>query len=459
MPSTAAKPGRQGPAQRVKLHRAVWRWHFYAGMLVVPVLVVASVTGGLYVFRAELEPLLYQSLMVVTPGTSEASVSYEEQFTAAEQAAGEASTLLFAVVPAAGEARGSRATLFRYKQPGGDQRYVFVDPHTGAVTGSIPRSHNAFDIILKLHRQLFAGTTGRVLVELTTSWAIVLTLTGVYLWWPKGAWRAAGVWAVRLNKGRYALLRDLHAIPAVALSAFTLAVLATGLFFSLGWGSGYRAAAFATGGLPEVFLSPPQSTPPSPDSPEVSTERISFDDAIAVAEARGYGDLRLTLAPPHDAKETFSVSVSHGAGRVLAGLLHLDQYSGEVLFEGDSTSSLPAMTTVLLYALPIHQGSVWGLPTKIAAFVVAVGLVFSSITGVWMWWIRRPAGTLGLPRRHDGVHLPWWVLASGAVLGVGLPAVGLSVLVIAVVEWLAARLLRSRQPPPSDPDPDNRRGE
>ena len=27
-------------------YRAVWRWHFYAGLLVLPFLIILSVTGG-----------------------------------------------------------------------------------------------------------------------------------------------------------------------------------------------------------------------------------------------------------------------------------------------------------------------------------------------------------------------------------------------------------------------------
>ncbi|MBS0583085.1 MAG: PepSY domain-containing protein [Proteobacteria bacterium] len=36
------------------LYRAVWRWHFVAGLLVLPVLVLLAVTGGLYLFKPEL---------------------------------------------------------------------------------------------------------------------------------------------------------------------------------------------------------------------------------------------------------------------------------------------------------------------------------------------------------------------------------------------------------------------
>jgi len=37
------------------LYRAVWRWHFCAGLLALPFLLLLSITGGLYLFKPEIE--------------------------------------------------------------------------------------------------------------------------------------------------------------------------------------------------------------------------------------------------------------------------------------------------------------------------------------------------------------------------------------------------------------------
>ncbi len=47
-------------------------------------------------------------------------------------------------------------------------------------------------LVAHLHGQLLAGRWGSYLVELAASWAIVLILTGLYLWWPRQAERFAG---------------------------------------------------------------------------------------------------------------------------------------------------------------------------------------------------------------------------------------------------------------------------
>ncbi len=44
------------------LYRAVWRWHFYAGLFVLPFLITLSITGGLYLFRNEIDGIVHADL-------------------------------------------------------------------------------------------------------------------------------------------------------------------------------------------------------------------------------------------------------------------------------------------------------------------------------------------------------------------------------------------------------------
>ena len=38
-----------------KLCFAVWRWHFYAGLFVVPFIVILAVSGAVYLFKPQIE--------------------------------------------------------------------------------------------------------------------------------------------------------------------------------------------------------------------------------------------------------------------------------------------------------------------------------------------------------------------------------------------------------------------
>ena len=61
-------PSANPPAGAV--YRAFWRWHFYAGLLVMPVLMLMALTGGLYLFKDEIEHIQHRSLMEVAPAAT-----------------------------------------------------------------------------------------------------------------------------------------------------------------------------------------------------------------------------------------------------------------------------------------------------------------------------------------------------------------------------------------------------
>ncbi|RZM19973.1 MAG: PepSY domain-containing protein, partial [Sphingomonas sp.] len=42
-----------------KAYRALWRWHFYAGLIVAPFLLILAVTGSIYLFNDEIDDALY----------------------------------------------------------------------------------------------------------------------------------------------------------------------------------------------------------------------------------------------------------------------------------------------------------------------------------------------------------------------------------------------------------------
>jgi uncharacterized iron-regulated membrane protein len=53
------------PAGLSGAYRAVWRWHFYAGVLVLPFLMLMALTGGLYLFKTEIDGLVYGRMSLV----------------------------------------------------------------------------------------------------------------------------------------------------------------------------------------------------------------------------------------------------------------------------------------------------------------------------------------------------------------------------------------------------------
>ena len=193
-----------------RLYRVVWRWHFYAGMIITLPLIVVAATGALYIFKDEVEGVLHPGVLYVEPAVEHAT--YEQQLAAARAAVGPAYTIGTMQV----FMNPKRATALAM----GGQKFQFgyVDPYRGHYLGSVEKGGFS-DIVLTLHRNLFLGTTGRIVVELTTCWGIVLVATGIYLWWPQKANQVWGVWLPRLRAKPYVVLRDLHTVVGFYVAA------------------------------------------------------------------------------------------------------------------------------------------------------------------------------------------------------------------------------------------------
>ena len=68
------------------LYRLVWKWHFLASLYVLPFMLMLSLTGGIYLYKHQIEAWLYADAFNVTPAAE--PLSYEDQIAAVEAAAG-----------------------------------------------------------------------------------------------------------------------------------------------------------------------------------------------------------------------------------------------------------------------------------------------------------------------------------------------------------------------------------
>ena len=55
-------------------------------------------------------------------------------------------------------------------------------------------------VLFRLHGELLMGNRGSAVVELAASWAIIMIVTGLYLWWPRKAKTLGGIVYPRLRR-------------------------------------------------------------------------------------------------------------------------------------------------------------------------------------------------------------------------------------------------------------------
>jgi uncharacterized iron-regulated membrane protein len=235
-------------------YRTLWRWHFYAGLFVMPFLVVLAITGTLYCFQPQIEPLLYRHRLIVESQAAP-RLPANALLAKARAAMPPGSAALTAVI--ANDPRRSAEFVFRLAD--GDKESVYLNPYNGEVLGTLSVERRFMQVDRMLHRKLLLGKPGELLMELAACWTLVMIGTGIALWWPRGKSSARTALLPRFTlKGR-ALWKNLHAVMGIWLALGALAFVLTGLPWSGSWGKQFKALASAAnlgappgswGGLP-----------------------------------------------------------------------------------------------------------------------------------------------------------------------------------------------------------------
>ncbi|WP_226663087.1 PepSY-associated TM helix domain-containing protein [Alteriqipengyuania lutimaris] len=430
-------------------YRTIWRWHFYAGLFVLPFVLLLSVSGAIYLFKPQIdrwEERDYRGLSL------EGAVSADRQLEAVKTAFPGGSFNHYRLPEHPGDAAMVQTTL-----PDGALSEVFVSPQ-GEVLGTLDPAKRISNTISRFHGSLMLGDWGDRLVELAASWTIVMILSGLYLWWPR-PFRAAGtLWPRRSLRGR-PLLKDPHRVIGFWLAGFLLVMLASGLPWAGTWGSAFKWARGELG-----LIEGPQdwkigaekrvekhvahdhgamahSSPPRPRAPAESLPLSAF---VARAEAERMAFPVLVL-PPHAPQrfgpptgEVWTVK-SEAQNRPMMRTVTYDPRTGEERSRSGFADKHP-IDRAINVGIAWHEGALFGLANQIMGLIIALALIALSVLGVLMWLKRRPTGKLAAPP-HGG-RLPRGLIVVVVVLAILLPLFGASLVAILLTEKAAAMLVR-----------------
>lgn len=175
---------------------------------------------------------------------------------------------------------------------------------------------------------------------------------------------------------------------------------------------------------------------PVPQSKEVKASPISIDKVVATAEARnvhpGYD-----VYFPEGPKGVYTISVFPDQSQDEA-TLYLDQFSGKVLDDYRFDDYGP-LAKIIATGITLHKGTQFGLPNQLAGLIVCLGIVAIAITGLIMWWKRKPVNKLGAPSLPKNFRLVKGVGFLVIALGLLFPLVGISLVVVLLLDRLIIR--------------------
>lgn len=415
-PSAAAPAGEADASNR--LYRRLWRWHFYAAFLVIPFVLLQSITGTMYLWQDEWADWAHPQLRFVQPQAIVAS--FDAQLAAAQalHPHAQATTLLVRDDP-----RRATQVMFGGHHGEGDAlpSVVFVDPHTSVVLGELSGWQWMPGWTRKVHGGWPLGDAGSWLLELGACWAVVMMLTGLYLWWPRDRGLLAAL-VPRTGQGARVLVKDLHGSVAVIFSAVILAFLVSALPWTQFWGNQVLKPIQNALGQPSPF----GATARAKSVAQPGVAAMSLDEAVQQARAAGVsGSLEIRL----DGKADSALAVRNRLARASQETaVAFDRYSRAPVVK-TTWVDFPPIPRAVATGVDLHEGSFFGRANQWFNSIVALALVWMSVTGLLSWWMRRPRGRLGAPLRSQ-IRLPRWALVTGGVLCVVMPMLGASVLAL-----------------------------
>lgn len=331
----------------------------------------------------------------------------------------------------------------------GGMRDIAVSPQGNVIAIDDPEARIAATVS-RIHGSLLLGRWGGFLVEIAASWAILLIVSGLYLWWPRGRALAGVLWPRLGARGRI-VWRDLHAFTGFSVSGLALVLLVSGLPWTDGWATAFRAVRAELGLVQgpqqwkggvdlhaehdhEAMLRAAPSARPVPGQ--------TLTGMVARAQAEGVPAPAI-LSPP-GAPARFGPPngnvwklASETQNRPIARSVSFDPQTGAVVSRSGFADKHP-IDRAIGYGIAWHEGQLFGWINQLIGVATAAALILLAISGTVMWWRRRPGGSLGAPP-HPGATKLRVVAAITAIAAALLPMLALSLVAVLLFDRLILR--------------------
>jgi len=432
------------------LYRTLWRWHFCAGLLVVPFILMLSLSGAIFLFKPQLDSWEERAWRDLP---QQVEVAPSRQRAAALSAYPGAIVHSYRLPERAGD-----AAMIHLMLADGAMTDVFVGPN-GKMLGELAPDTRISAVVQHLHGQLLAGRAGAWLVEAAGSWAFVLVVTGLFLWWPRGRGLAGVPWP-RLGAGMRVAWRDLHAVTGFWVSGLALVLLVTALPWTGVWGAAFKAvreqagwvkgpqdwptggkpAAGTDGGKDQHAAHDPRAMAgmdhamPGMDRGPAPDDRV-FDTVVARARSEHLA-FPVLVVPPGPRSPDWVVR-SEAQNRPLRQTLRYAAGTGQPLMREAFADKHP-IDRAVGYGVAWHEGQLLGWPNQLVGLVTALMMGTLAVTGFVQWRRHMPADGRGVPPAPSGKSRV--VIAVLVIAGLFLPMLGISLMTMIAGKFLLRRI-------------------
>ena len=394
------------------------RIHLYLGLAAGLVILIACLTGAILVFEKDLQMAFNKDRYYVShTGNKLSADSLVSKVKLAFAGAKINNVKVYGnhersaeinITPAAKKETNATNSQPLDKKQGPPERQpgytIFINPYTGDILDKYSYRETGFYTVFALHRWLLGGqnSIGKLIVGVSTLIFLFIILTGIILWWPKTKKILQKRLTLKWSAGWKRINHDLHIVLGFYSSILLFIFAFTGLAWSFEW---------FNKGIYKVTNSSMKPPPPPASTYLSNAKTISFEQALATAFEHAADAEYYNVSVPKDSVGTVNVSVlkNNSVHESATDMLYLDQYSGKLLSKMDfADRNLGARVRSTFK--PVHTGSIWGMPSKIIAFIVCLLGASFPITGTIMWINRtrkkkKRAGIETVPVRDEEIMM------------------------------------------------------
>jgi uncharacterized iron-regulated membrane protein len=338
--------------------------HLFIALIASAFMVTLGVTGSIMEFEPELDRLFHPQLSYITPGRQVLSLN-EIGNVVSRRFGGEP---VVAYLPSLSPNLSAQVLL-----PSG---VAYVNQYTGEVLGERTRGQTFLGYVRSLHVRLASGEVGRNILKWSAIAMLFSLASGLYLWWPIKRVRIRGKW------GSTRLCFDLHNTIGV-LSLLPLALLAT-TGIVLGFEDQLAPVIYRL-----TDSRPTTATRSTVRAPEEGATTITPDQAVAIACAFMPGAVLYRVQMPKYGG-VYQIAFLYPQDTVAGdrNVVVLDPYQGSVVSLSRS-NDLSRGERLLAMNEAIHTGSIFGMPSRIAAWLASIMVFVQASSGLIMWLCRK----------------------------------------------------------------------
>ena len=237
-----------------------------------------------------------------------------------------------------------------------------------------------FSTMFKMHRWLLLDVpVGRPILGIATIIFLVLSVTGIILWFPKKyKWKNFKPgFKIKFSANWKRINHDLHNTLGFYACIFIIIMALTGLNWSFDW---YREGAsdvigakiFNRGGGPKFKSSIPKNEKSVEELIEISSQELNYS-----------GKLRITFATTSNDIIEIRKYNSNNFSPVTSDRLILDR-DGKVLHK-EIFDEKPLNVQLASVIKPLHTGEIYGSFSKIIYFITCLIATSLPVTGTIIW--------------------------------------------------------------------------